>query len=161
MKDKKALLQLFEAKILEMLRVLTQSALDAHAAATHTESKAEDQYDTRGLEASYLAGAQSRRAMELEQSLNVYRFVDLKAFNDETPIASTALIELKSEEDRSTFYLLMPQGGGMNVLWEGVKVQTVTPQSPVGEALLGKKVGDEISIFVEGKDRDFEIVALT
>jgi hypothetical protein len=115
MDSKKALLQLFDAKIAEMLRVLTQSALEAHAAATHSESKAEDQYDTRGLEASYLAGAQSRRAMELEQILNTYRFIDLKTFGSDVPIASTALIELRPEEGTPSLYLLMPNGGGMTV----------------------------------------------
>lgn len=160
MSAKKELLALFEAKIAEMLRVLTQSAMEAHAAATHTESKAEDQYDTRGLEASYLAGAQSRRAMELEEVLNTYRFVDLKDFGPDTPIASTALIELRSEEGRTTQYLLMPNGGGMSVLWKGKKVHTITPQSPLGEGLMGKRVGDEISLAIEGSVKDLEITGV-
>lgn len=160
MEAKKALLQLFEAKIVEMLKVITLSAMEAHAAATHTESKAEDQYDTRGLEASYLAGAQSRRAMELEEILNTYRFVDLKAFGEKVAIASTALIELRPEEGEPSLYLLMPNGGGMSVDWNGRKVQTITPQSPLGVALLGRYLGDEISIKVEGKIKDFEIISL-
>jgi transcription elongation GreA/GreB family factor len=160
MDSKKALVQLFEGKIAEMLRVITQSALEAHAAATHEESKAEDQYDTRGLEASYLAGAQSRRAMELEEMLNTYRFVDLKTFDGKSAIASTALIELQPEEGAPSLYLLMPNGGGMSVDWKGRKVQTITPQSPLGSALLGKRIGDEIGISVEGKIKDFEIISI-
>ena len=59
--NKRDLLNLFANKIAEDLLVMTKAALAAHEAATHSESKAEDQYDTRGLEASYLAGAQSKR----------------------------------------------------------------------------------------------------
>src|SRR5262249_52749691 len=108
--DKRELLKKLEAKVAADLAVLTQAALAAHQAATHTESKAEDQYDTRGLEASYLAGAQSKRAMELQEILDLYRYVDLKSFGPETPIASTAIVETDSEGKRS-FYFLMPKGG--------------------------------------------------
>lgn len=158
--DKKPLLKLFEEQIAEMLRVLTQAALEAHAAATHTESKAEDQYDTRGLEASYLAGAQSRRALELEQLLNLYRFLDLSPFTAQTPIASTALVELGSEEGQKSLYLLMPLGGGMQTDWNGRNVQVVTPQSPIGEALLGKRVGDQISVEIRKVTKDYDILAV-
>lgn len=160
MSAKKTLLALFEVKIADMLQMLTHSALEAHAAATHSESKAEDQYDTRGLEASYLAGAQSRRVLELEQILNTYRFVDLKNFGPDTPISATALVELRSEEGAESLYLLMPNGGGMSVEWEGRKVQAITPQSPLGNVLLKKRVGDEISISVEGSIKDFEIISV-
>src|SRR5689334_15606079 len=41
-----------------------RSARAAHAEATDEQSKAENKYDTRGLEASYLARGQSRQAAE-------------------------------------------------------------------------------------------------
>ncbi len=160
--DKATILKRFTDQIAEALTVLTQAALSAHEAATHGESKAEDQYDTRGLEASYLAGAQSRRAMELEEALALYRHVDIIAFTKDMPIASTALIELvelESEQKRS-FYLLMPQRGGMSLTFEGKQIQTVTPQSPMGTALLGRRVGDEIQVEIQRVTRDYEIVSV-
>lgn len=158
--EKKQLLKLFEIQIEQVLSTLLLSAKEAHAAATHAESKAEDQYDTRGLEASYLAGAQSRRALELGQTLDMYRFIDVKTFAANDPIVATALIELHNEEGRATHYLLMPSGGGMSVTWEGKRVQCITPQSPLGEALLGKRRGDDVTVRVDGQDRDYEIVAV-
>jgi len=158
--DKKLLLKLFAAKIEQMRQLLTAAALEAHAAATHAESKAEDKYDTRGLEASYLAGAQANRALELERMSNVYRFIDLKDFGPDSPIAATAVVELQSEDGRRALYFLMPNGGGMSVDWEGKRVQSITPQSPMGEALLGKKQGDEISVVVAGRESDFEITSV-
>src|SRR5208283_6063519 len=105
------LLKVFEAQIASDLTVLKQASLAAHDAATHAESKAEDPYDTRGIEASYLAGAQSKRAMELEELLAIYRNIDMKFFTPQMAIASTAVVALKSN-DKLYYYLLMPQGGG-------------------------------------------------
>ncbi|NBU22139.1 hypothetical protein EBS43_12140, partial [bacterium] len=49
-------------KLNHELQTIELSAQAALEAATHEESKAEDQHDTRGLEASYLARAQASRA---------------------------------------------------------------------------------------------------
>ncbi len=157
--DKKALVKELEARIAADLAVITQTALAAHGAATHAESKAEDQYDTRGLEASYLAGAASKRAMDLQETLAIFRYVDLQTFTKDTPIASTALVELVSDGKRF-LYFLMPKGGGMSVSLGGKQVNVITPQSPMGEALLGRRVGDEIDVQIQRVSRDYEISAV-
>jgi len=157
--DKKGLLKKFEEQIAASLATITQSALEAHSAATHPESKSEDQYDTRGLEASYLAGAQSKRVMELEELLAMYRYIDLANFDESSPIAATAVIELDFLEKRS-FYLLMPKGGGMTAMIDGKPVQTITPVSPLGSNLLGKRVGDQISVEIQKAVRDYDIVSV-
>jgi transcription elongation GreA/GreB family factor len=155
--DKRELLNQFAALIAEDLAVFTQAAMAAHEAATHTESKPEDQYDTRSVEASYLAGAQSKRAMELEELLSLYKHVDLKAFGPDSPIASTAVVELESEGKHST-YLLMPKGGGLSVSFHGKTIQVVTPLSPMGQAILGRKVGDSLDVTVQRATKEYEIV---
>jgi len=159
--NKKEIIEKFVAKIAADLAVITQSAVAAHGAATHAESKAEDKYDTRGLEASYLAGAQSKRALELQASLDMFRHVDLKAFDAKTKIASTALIELEDEDGEKSQYLLMPTSGGLTVTHDGKTVQCITPQSPVGEALLGSLVGDQITVHLRGKMRSLDIVGVS
>jgi transcription elongation GreA/GreB family factor len=157
--DKRAILKKFEDQIADSLSVLTQAAVAAHEAATHAEAKAEDQYDTRGLEASYLAGAQSRRAMELEELLALYRHVDLKDFDDTTPIASTAIVELESDGKKG-WYFLMPKGGGLSITHDGKKILVVTPQSPLGEALLTRAVGDQVSVEINRVVHDYDILSV-
>lgn len=147
--------RLLEAQISDDLNKLMQSALAAKEAATHVESKAEDQYDTRGLEASYLAGAQANRVTELEGLLAVYRHLDFIDFTSASRIAATALVELQSE-GKHIYCLLMPQGGGRSVQYQGKTIQVTTPQSPLGQALLGKKQGDEIEVQTQ-TSRDYEI----
>jgi transcription elongation GreA/GreB family factor len=157
--NKRKLLDQFASVISADLALLTQAALVAREAAIHEESKAEDQYDTRGLEASYLAGAQSKRVLELEELLDLYRHIDVGVFDKSTPVASTAVIELETE-GKSQFYFLMPKGGGMSVTFESKLIQVVTPQSPMGSALLGHKVGDQIEVEIQKKARDYDIVGV-
>lgn len=157
---KTEILKAFEEGLSRDLSILTRAALAAHEAATHSESKAEDQYDTRGLEASYLAGAQSKRAMELQETLDLFRFVDVKAFGVGTPIASTALIGLKDEEGKKLWYLLMPKGGGRQVTCQGAVIHCITPQSPLGESLIGRKQGDFISLRLKGEEREYEVASV-
>lgn len=152
-------MEAFAREIEKDLKVLIQAAHAAHDAATHSESKAEDQYDTRGLEASYLAGAQSKRAQELEELLALFRHLDVKDFTTEDKIASTALIKLTNDKKVSYFFL-MPKGGGLTISHDGKTITLITPQSPMGEALLGKKVGDEIEVRIGKSVNDYEISQL-
>lgn len=157
--NKAALFKALEAQCAADLASLTQAAVAAHLAATHVESKAEDQYDTRGLEASYLAGAQSKRTMELQEVVDQFRHLDIKAFGPTTPIAATAVVAVECDGVRS-HYLLMPKGGGRSIQHEGKTIHVVTPQSPMGSALLARKVNDEIEVHVAGQVRDYQIVAV-
>ena len=69
--NKKALIELVLIELKRQHQTLFNSALEAKSAATDEESKAENKYDTRGLEASYLAGAQAKRTTELEETIKV------------------------------------------------------------------------------------------
>ncbi len=159
--DKQKLIQAFQQQILGELETAKKAARAAHEAAIHTESKAEDQYDTRGLEASYLAGAQSKRVAELEELLTIYQTIDIKKFEKETPIAATALVELHCDETgKVSRCLMMPKGGGMGLQFEGETILVVTPQSPLGGGILGRKVGDSIDVKVQASVREYEIVGV-
>jgi hypothetical protein len=59
--NKCALLKKIVAKLTSELEVYFRAAQASRAEATHEQSKAESKYDTRGLEASYLARGQSKQ----------------------------------------------------------------------------------------------------
>ena len=60
--DKKALRRQLIEHLMERLSGFDKSAREAHAEATHEQNKAENKYDTRAIEASYLAEGQARQA---------------------------------------------------------------------------------------------------
>lgn len=140
---KKYLVRVFTIHLQEELAALTAAAKATYEAATHEESKPENEYDTRGLEASYLAGAQAKRVGEIREVLNQFQNLEFKDFAPTDPVLSTALIELTIDGKKNTL-LFMPKGGGVTLSIEGQSIQIVTPHSLLGEAILGAKVGDEV-----------------
>ena len=153
--------------ILQLIELTKQNLLAAHAAAQNTyeiatnpESKAENKYDTRGLEASYLAGAQAERVADIKATLASYENVNIKYFNSESKIALTALVEI-SNSDKTTLVLLMPKGGGQTIQFDNQHIQVITPESPLGKNLIGKEVGDSVLVSAGDKKREYEIISLS
>jgi hypothetical protein len=93
-------------KLESELAVMSKAALEAREAATHEESVAEDKYDTRGLEASYLAGAQARRVAELQWIIHSYQNLELLDFNSSPTVGMTALVEVVSGNEKKLFFSL-------------------------------------------------------
>ncbi len=129
---------------------IAQAALKAsHEAATHAESKAENKYDTRGLEAAYLADGQRRRVHEIETALSCYRNLSPRAQQGEA-IALGALIELELA-GAMRWVFLGPDAAGLRVAAGQADVLVISPRSPLGQALLGLEEGDQVDVMVEGR----------
>jgi len=142
------------------LHAIEQSAHSAREAAIHEESKAEDQHDTRGLEASYLAHAQSVRASEINRLLTIFKLFPIREYSSQDPIVPGSLIELEFNH-KISFYFLVTHGGGTLVQVESQVIQLITPQSPLGDALLGKKQGDLVEIESRGAMREYKIIRVS
>jgi len=127
------------------LETYTRSARAAHAEATDEQSKAENKYDTRGLEAAYLARGQSRQAAEVIQSIQNYESLRARIFGKEDPIDVGAIVEVDSGSERA-FYFIGPSAGGTEIDHEGNSILVLTPQSPLGQQLMGKKCGDRVNL---------------
>lgn len=154
--DKAAL----KAELLAQLTTALATAQAAHAAAvegaTSDEARPENDKDTRGLEQSYLARGQAQRVAELEAAVKDTTALKLRAFTSTDPVALSAVITV--EEDTATQrYFLAPHGGGSVV---GDDIQVVTPLSPLGRALLGKRIDDEVELKLPGKIRTLVIAAI-
>ena len=112
---------------------------------THEENKPENKYDTRGLEASYLARAQSERVLDLKAVKIIIDSLKERNFNPDQPIALSALVQLETN-GKSLWILLLPKGGGQSVELDGISIKVITPESPMGAQLVGKFVDDVIEI---------------
>ncbi|WP_339906689.1 GreA/GreB family elongation factor [Pseudomonas guineae] len=125
-----------------------KAALTAYETATAKENIAENKYDTLGLEASYLATGQARRAAAIRQTLTNWKQLVLRTFDPQLGIQLGALIALSDDEDRHQCLLLGPDGAAMKLQQDGQTVQVIGPQAPLGQLLLGKGVDDEITLRV-------------
>lgn len=155
--NKKKLIDQICLQLEKDLKALKVAALETYAAATGEESQAENQYDTRALEASYLASAQAKRVVETEELLTTFKLLEIKDFDETTPIAASALVEL--EFNRKKIYVfLVPARAGLTVSFEGKSIQVITTQSPLGEALLGLKGGDVATVEKDQRRMEYEIL---
>jgi hypothetical protein len=141
MNPKERLLDAIRAELRSRFDRLTRAARDAHAAATDPGSKAEGKYDTRSLEASYLAAGQARQVDELAEDIAVFESLILRGFSAEDEIEAGALVEVDLDGD-SSWFLLAPAAGGLEVEWEGREVTLLTPSSALYQRLLGMRMGD-------------------
>jgi hypothetical protein len=147
------------------IAAMRNAALDAAEAATHEEAKPENDKDTRALEASYLAAGQAERVRELEHALKVLHHLDVVALGADSPICSTAFVTLDDAETdgdgehESAHFFVAPHGGGIALTLgdEAPRIQVVTPQSPLGRALIGRTQGETIEVRGKSKMREWHI----
>jgi hypothetical protein len=113
----------------------------AHEAATGTDTKAENKYDTRGLEASYLAAGQAEQAEDLQRGLNALEAFEFRDFEFDDEIETGALVE-GEKDDELVYYLLAPAGGGLVLTADtGEAVTVLGPGAPLAMAMNGKTAG--------------------
>ena len=157
--NKRNIIQKIIAALAVDLESYTSSAKTAFAAATDEQSKAENKYDTRALEASYLARGQSIQALEIMRAIQHYETMPVRDFIAKAPIEIGALVEL-SLKGESTFYFIGPHGGGTELEVDGECVLVITPGSPMAQQLLGKRSGDALQIKVGRSTDRYEIAAV-
>jgi transcription elongation GreA/GreB family factor len=139
---KSAVITTILARLDAELEVLLRGARASFAAATDPDSKAENKYDTRTLEASYVARGQARRVAELQAARQ-----DFAALNTSVSgsVRAGALVEL-AQQGANELYFMGPAEGGLEVSVEGREVMVITPASPLGSRLMGASAGDDVPL---------------
>jgi transcription elongation GreA/GreB family factor len=143
--DKRAVVTLIIDHLLAELETVAGAERESREAATHEDTRAEDKYDTRATESSYLADGQARLAAELRGAVEQYRALAIREFQADEPVALTALVELQQRSMRD-LYFIGPRNGGVVVSHDDVEVMVITPQSPLGRALLGRRSGEQVRL---------------
>ena len=158
--DKAKLMAAILGRLREDHGLFVKAARAAHAEATHEQSKAESKYDTRGLEAGYLAMGQGRKISELEEDLLAIENLGAPKFSADAPIDVGALIELDAKTGKS-HYLLAPRAGGLEIEFERREIWIITPQSPIGKLLLGRRAGEKFKFGAGAAAVAYEIAAVS
>ena len=148
--NKTDLLQRIVQALEHDLDLLQRAAQTAYEAATAQENIAENKYDTLGLEASYLATGQARRAAEIRQALLAYQQLALRGYDPARGIQISNLVVLEDLQGQQRLLFLGPEGAGLKIGEGAGQVTVITPRAPLGQALLGKRVDDEVSLVLAG-----------
>lgn len=144
--EKQQLLVHLVARLRHEFETLEAAQKATVAGATHEEAKPENDKDTRALEQSYLARGQAARVLQLQADLAQLAQLRVRSFAPDARIALTALVELQDDEGRPKLYMLVPSGAGEELSSSLGPVKVVTPESPLGRALVGAKLDDDVEL---------------
>ena len=125
------------------LEGLLRGARASFAAATDPDSKAENKYDTRTLEASYVARGQAQRVAEVQEARHSFLQLRDLPVGPTVKLGSFITLDMGSRQDH---YFLSPAEGGIEVVVEGLEIMAITPASPLGSQLLGLSIGERVKL---------------
>jgi len=129
----------------------TKAAQMARDEAVSEESRAENKWDTHSQEAAYLAEGQAKLAAEIGVSIELYATLPLPDFFPGDAIAVGAVVEMRATTGgASAWYFIGPRAGGMQLQIDGQILNVLTPQSPLGRQLIGKRIGDSVAVAGRG-----------
>jgi transcription elongation GreA/GreB family factor len=115
---------------------------EIRSAGNDTESRAENKYDTLSTEQNYLADGFAKQAFATAQAAESLEKLRLDACAPDEPIDLGALVEVEFADRAREWFFVAPAAGGTEVELEGKTVTVLTPESPLGSQLVGRKVGE-------------------
>jgi transcription elongation GreA/GreB family factor len=165
--DRRVFIEQLQAHYQASLAQARRAEQDAREAARTMATESEKREDGRAaIEFGSLATGHTGRADTIVGELDaLLRFskVQLPRFDRRTPIAVGAVIDLATEDDEGASertFVMFPVGGGMELTGPGGDgvFSVITPTSPIGKALLGLKVGDDVDVPSRGGVRSWTVV---
>jgi transcription elongation GreA/GreB family factor len=151
------------SQLVRQLEASARTALTARdAAATEARDGAtpdEKREDARAAhQLGTLGKAQQRRAQQALAEVDALARFRPGPLTER--IGLGAIVEIEDEEsgEGRTFFLA-PVGAGITLTGPGGDglLSVVTPVSPIGRAVLGKKTGDVVDVTVDGEVREWQI----
>ncbi len=152
---KQHLLNQIEADILQA----QQSYSSAKELTCGEESKAESKWDTRSIEAGYLASAQKQRLEELKLEKQLIEELNTAPTDPQGSITIGTLITLK-HNNLVRKYFLSSTAGGKVVDIQQNKIMIISVFSPLGKELLGLSTGDQIELELPSGSKLYDILAI-
>ncbi|TMP38901.1 GreA/GreB family elongation factor [Pseudoalteromonas rubra] len=141
------------------LQEAQQAAQSARADAIHEQSAAETQYDSLSIESGYLAEGQSERVDQAHQA--IHAFASTYTLSCPSAIQVGALVELADEQGKHHWFYIGPSEGGLKLTLGATQVRVITLGSPIGRALHGRGVDDEIEFHFNGSTQWLEVISLS
>jgi transcription elongation GreA/GreB family factor len=151
--EKERVVEVLRAQVRTKLESVVLSQRATQSGATHEETRQEHPKDTRAIEAGYLARGLAERVETLENDAALLQSLQLHPFRPDDEVGLTALVGLLSRDRNAQVVFLVPCAGGEVVRVDDTSIQCLTPGSPLGRALLGREVGDEVVVRLPGGDQ--------
>jgi transcription elongation GreA/GreB family factor len=159
--DKRFLIEQLSDRLRESAQVARKAGQAAAEEARDGATAAEKRENARvAQEYTGLARGQTARAGRTMAELSALETFRPGPLPSGAPIAIGAVVEVEEEgAGIGRTFFLAPVGAGVELTGPGGDgfLSVVTPQSHVGRAVLGRRVGETIEVTVQGEPRDWTI----
>ena len=157
--DKQFLVEQLTARLRESGHLARKAGDAAAEEARAGATPAEKREDSRvAQEYAGLARGQKERASRAAAEVSLLETFRPRPLPSRAPISLGAIVEVEDGTQGRTFFLA-PVGAGVELSGPGGDgfLSVVTPASPVGKAVLGRRVGDTIEVMVQGESLEWAI----
>jgi transcription elongation GreA/GreB family factor len=147
--------------------VARRAGEEAREAARSMQTESEKKEDGRAaIEFGSLAAGQSARARKVQEELaQLATFWNrgVPPFSSKSAVALGAIVDVAVEgeggEQERTFFVL-PVGAGVELTGPGGDgfLSVITPASPVGRALIGRRAGESVEVTINRETREWRLV---
>lgn len=157
--NKQFLVNQLASRLRESAEVARRAERDAADEARDGATASEKRENARvAQEYSSLARGQGQRADKALAELSALADFHPSALPSRGPIALGAIVEVEDEDTGRTFFLA-PVGAGLELSGPGGDgfLSVVTPLSPIGRAVMGRRVGETVEVLVQGEPKEWTI----
>lgn len=158
---KTRLLELLTSDTKIRLEGAKESYLSALEHSRSDDMKSEGKYDTRAIEAGYLASAKKQRVDELQSELYALEKLSsgLSVTAPSKKIALGSLVLLESDEGRRWNFICPCSGPSVAI--EGKNFFIVSVTSPLAKEMLGLEEGDGFELETPKGDKDYLVARIS
>jgi transcription elongation GreA/GreB family factor len=168
--DKRLLIEQLAAHLRRSDDVARRAGEEAREAARSLQTESEKKEDGRAaIEFGSLATGQSARARKVQedlQALAAFHNRGLPQFSATSAVGLGAIVDVAVDGEDGTeerTFIVLPVGAGTELTGPGGDgfLSVITPASPVGRALLGRRAGDYVEVTINKETREWKLVEVS
>ncbi len=148
----------------ELIKICKQSLNEAKSVSKRSKDsvqtgdlKSDGKYDTRAVEASYLAGAQLKRVQEIEGELELLE--EMRTDLDTLTVSVGSILELELDGKSKKYFLSSARGGSLLEVNNTIYL-VISVFSPIGNSVVNQSVGDEVEVELKNGSRIYKILSI-
>lgn len=168
--DKRFLIEQLAARLRQSDEVARRAGEEAREAARSLQTESEKKEDGRAaIEYGSLATGQTARSRKVQEELQqLASFFNrgLPRFGAASPVGLGAIVDVAVESERGEeerTFIVLPVGAGTELTGPGGDgfLSVITPASPVGRALIGRRAGDYVEVTINKETREWKLVEVS
>ena len=140
-----------EKRMKELDKQKNETAIKIREAASHGDLKENGEYHAAREEQSFIV--RKTQTLQTHSPFQIIEYAEIKT--DTVGFGNKVIISEENKQEIKEYFLLGPIEFELDLY-----PMVVTYHSPFGQAIMGKKVGDDFNLNIRGEDTKFTIKAI-